>query len=197
VELEGLIGLFVNQLVLSFDLSGDPTFRELLRQVRRLTLEAYAYQDAPFDRLVEMLRPERDMSRTPLFLLKLVLQNVPDEARSLRDLAVTSLGLSSRTAKFDLLLNLMESGGGIAGHAEYSTDLFEAATVSRLIDAFGLVLELMVERPDARLREIETELTSRQAREEEQRDQERRSLSLSRTRRRTLVAAGVVENGGR
>ncbi len=195
-ELEGLIGLFVNQLVLSFDLSGNPTFRELLRQVRRHTLEAYAHQDAPFDRLVELLRPERDMSRTPLFQLKLVLQNVPAEVQSPRALTVTALELPRPTAKFDLLLNLLETGDGLAGHAEYSTDLFKATTIGRLLDDFARVLRQVAERPDTHLREIEAELIFLDVREEERRAQERRSLSLARARRRTLVAAGAVEDQG-
>jgi len=186
-ELEGLIGLFVNQLVLSFDLSGDPTFREILRQVRRDTLEAYMHQDAPFERLVELLKPERDLSRTPLFQLKLVLQNAPAAAQGLRDLTLTSVDLPRTTAKFDLLLNLIETGEGIAGLAEYSTDLFEAATIARLLEGFTLVLRSVTERPDVRLSEIAAELARLEAQQEERRDQERRSLALGRARRRVLV----------
>jgi hypothetical protein len=187
-ELEGLLGLFVNQLVLSVDLAGDPAFRELLRRVRRDTLEAYLHQDAPFERLVEVLRPERDVSRTPLFQLKLVLQNAPFAAEGLADLRVTPVDLPGRTAKFDLLLNLTETAdGGLAGHAEYSTDLFEAATVARLLDAFALVLRTAAERPDSTVGEIEEELARQDAREEERRDRERRAASLARARRRVLV----------
>ncbi len=191
-ELEGVIGLFVNQLVLSFDLSGNPAFRELLREVRRHTLEAYVHQDAPFDKLVELLRPERDLARTPLFQLKLVLQNVPAEASSPSGLSVTALDLPRRTAKFDLLLNLMEAGDGIVGQAEYSTDLFEAATISRLLDDLGIVLRQAAARPDARLHEIAAELAARAAGEEERQAGERRRLALGRARRRTLVSAGAV-----
>ncbi|HYG62677.1 MAG TPA: condensation domain-containing protein, partial [Thermoanaerobaculia bacterium] len=171
-ELEGLIGLFVNQLVLSVDLAGDPTFRELLRRVRRDTLEAYTHQDAPFERLVELLRPDRDVSRTPLFQLKLVLQNAPFSAQSLPDLGVAPLEVPGQTAKFDLLLNLMETGAGIGGHAEYSTDLFEAATVARWLGGFALVLRTAAERPDAHLHEIEAVLARQEALEEERREQE-------------------------
>ncbi|HSN85634.1 MAG TPA: condensation domain-containing protein, partial [Thermoanaerobaculia bacterium] len=186
-ELDGLIGLFVNQLALSFDLSGDPTFREILRQVRRDTLEAYTYQDAPFDRLVDLLSPERDLSRTPLFQLKLVLQNAPRAEQSLRDLTVAPLDLPRQSAKFDLLLNLIESGDGISGQAEYSTDLFEAATIARFLDGWTLILRIVAERPDTPLREIGSELARLQARNEEQQDQERWSNSLARKRRRVLV----------
>ncbi|HKV10474.1 MAG TPA: condensation domain-containing protein, partial [Thermoanaerobaculia bacterium] len=193
-ELEGLIGLFVNQLVLSFDLAGNPTFREVLRQVRRDTLEAYRHQDAPFDRLVELLRPERDVSRTPLFQLKLVLQNTPFAAHHLPELSVAPLEMPQRTAKFDLLLNLVETGDGLSGFAEYSTDLFEAATIARLLDDFALVLKSVAGRPDLRLREIEAELDRLELRDEEERDRERRSLSLARARSRARVAV-VTENG--
>jgi non-ribosomal peptide synthetase component F len=186
-ELEGLIGLFVNQLVLRVDLAGDPTFREILRQARRDTLDAYLHQDAPFERLVELLRPERDLSRTPLFQLKLVLQNAPFSAESLRDLRVAPFAVPQQTAKFDLLLNLVETGDGIAGNAEYSTDLFETATIARLLDGFAHVLRIVTESPDACLGEIEAELARQEAQEEEQREQERRSLALSRARRRVLV----------
>jgi len=186
-ELEDLVGFFVNQLVLAFDLSGDPTFRELLQQVRRDILEAYAHQDAPFDRLVELLKPERDVSRTPLFQLKLVLQNAPFSMQSPQGLTMSPLYVHTQTAKFDLLLNLMETGDGIAGYAEYSTDLFEAATIARLLQGFERVLRIVVERPDARLREIAAELARLEAQEEEKRDQESWSRSLARTRRRVLV----------
>jgi non-ribosomal peptide synthetase component F len=187
-ELEGLLGLFVNQLVLSCDLSGDPTFREVLRRVRRDTLEAYQHQDAPFDRLVEQLRPERDLSRTPLFQLKIVLQNAPFAAEGPRDLRIAPLAVPQQTAKFDLLLNLLETaGGGIAGQAEYSTDLFEAATVTRLLAGFAFILRHAAEHPDAHLGEITAEMARWEEREEERRDQERRRLSLTRARRRGLV----------
>jgi acyl carrier protein len=191
-ELEGLLGLFVNQLVLSFDLSGDPTFREVLRRVRRDTLEAYQHQDAPFDRLVELLRPERDASRTPLFQLKLVLQNAPAAAQSLHNLQVAPLDVPQQTAKFDLLLNLIEArDGSIVGQAEYSTDLYEPATIGRLLTSFAVVLRSAAERPDAHLGEIAEEIARQEAAEEERRDQERRSRSLAKARRRVLVGEAV------
>jgi len=190
-ELEGLIGLFVNQLVLGVDLSEDLTFRELLRQVRRDTLEDYMHQDAPFDRLVAMLRPERDLSRTPLFQIKLVLQNAPFAALGLRKLSITPLDMPLKTAKFDLLLNLVETEEGIQGQAEYSTDLFEAPTIARFLDRFALVLRSVVERPNTHIYEMDSELAAQDARNEERRDQERRSLSLTRARRRVLAAPAV------
>jgi len=131
------------------------------------------------------------MSRTPLFELKIVLQNATFSAlaaQGLSGLQVAPLDVPQQTAKFDLLLNLMETAdGGIAGHAEYSTDLFEAATVTRFLAAFDLVLRSVAERPDLHLGEIAAEIARGEARDEERRDQERRSLSLARARRRVLV----------
>ncbi|HSF39387.1 MAG TPA: amino acid adenylation domain-containing protein [Thermoanaerobaculia bacterium] len=187
-ELEGLMGLFVNQLVLRCDLPGDPTFREVLRRVRRETLEAYAHQDAPFDRLVEILNPVRDMSRTPLFQVKLVLQNTPFDAQPLRDLSIAPFEVPRTTVKFDLLLNLLEGKTGIVGRAEYSTDIFAAPSIARLLDGFAVILRTVSERPDARLGEIEAVLAGIEAQEEEELDKERRSVSLARARRQAVVA---------
>jgi non-ribosomal peptide synthetase component F len=149
------------------------------------------HQDAPFDRLVELLRPERDASRTPLFQQKLVLQNAPFAAQSLRGLTVAPFDVPQQAAKFDLLLNLTEIGDGITGQAEYSTDLFEAATIARFLEGFMLVLESVVERPDARLGEIAADLGRLEAQQEQQQAQERWSRSLARTRRRALVDSTV------
>jgi non-ribosomal peptide synthetase component F len=188
-ETEGLIGLFVNQLVLRNDLSGDPSFQELLDRVRRVTLEAYAHQDAPFDRLVEVLNPVRDMSRTPLFQIKIVLQNTPMEARALPGLVISPLGFEQRTAKFDLLLNLTEGPAGIQGRVEYTTDLYEPAAIARLVERFGNVLESVAARPDIRLSEIAAELAERDQREQSQFLQEHRQArnrAVERVRRKAI-----------
>ena len=190
-ETEGLVGLFVNQLALRADLSGDPTLREALRRTRRTTLEAYAHQDAPFDRIVEVLNPARDMSRTPLFQVKLVLQNTPFEARTLPGLAVSLFDLHNQTAKFDLLLNLTESPSGISGALEYDADLYEPATMRRLLANYEAVLGAAAARPDARLAEVEEALREGDLREAESRARERRelkSLSIERVKRRAIVA---------
>jgi amino acid adenylation domain-containing protein len=186
-ELEGLMGLFVNQLVLRCDLADNPTFREILQRVRRETLEAYAHQDAPFDRLVEILNPVRDMSRTPLFQVKLVLQNTPFDTRRVRGLSIAPLEVPRNIVKFDLLLNLLEGRDGIAGSVEYSTGLFEASTIVRLLDGFAIVLRTVSERPDVRLGEIDSVLAGIEAQREEERDRERRSASLARARRQVVV----------
>src|SRR5437868_13102075 len=123
-ETEELIGFFVNTLVLRTDLSGNPTFAELLDRVKKVALEAYDHQDLPFEKLVEELRPERDPSRNPLFQVMLVLQNTPGEELKLPGLKLERFGADSETAKFDLTVVVSESGGGLAGSIEYACDLF-------------------------------------------------------------------------
>ncbi len=148
-ETEPLIGFFVNQLVLRADLSGNPSFRALLGQVREVCLGAYAHQELPFDRLVEALNPARDLSRTPLFQVKFVLQNAPAAALEAPDLTVSATDSEHRTAKFDLLLNMMETRDTIIGALEYSTDLFEAASIARLAHLYQVLLEAITTQPDA------------------------------------------------
>ncbi|HKH48028.1 MAG TPA: amino acid adenylation domain-containing protein, partial [Thermoanaerobaculia bacterium] len=132
-ETEKLIGLFVNTLVLRGDLSGGPSFQELLGRVRQASLEAHEHQEIPFERLVEELAPERSLSHTPLFQVLFVLQNVPRRALDLPGLRLAPLGAEVGTAKFDLSLGLTEEGGQIFGGLSYNTDLFDAATADRLL----------------------------------------------------------------
>jgi amino acid adenylation domain-containing protein len=133
-ELEPLIGFFVNTLVLRVDLAGDPSPATLLDQVRRTALAAYAHQDLPFEKLVEVLSPERDASRAPLFQVLLTLQNTPREALELPGLRLTPLELDRESAKFDLTLAVEETPKGLACAWEYSLDLFDRVTVVRLAD---------------------------------------------------------------
>jgi amino acid adenylation domain-containing protein len=153
-ELEGLIGFFVNTLVLRTDLSGDPTFRELLARVRETALGAYAHQDLPFEMLVEALQPQRDLSRTPLFQVMFALQNTPLPSVDLPGLRFSPIEADSGTAKFDLSLFLAETEQGLAGNLEYNTDLFEAATVRRLLGHFQHLLDAAITDPAQRLSEL-------------------------------------------
>ena len=157
LETEKLIGFFVNQLVLRTSLAHNPTFRELLGRVREVTLAAYEHQDLPFDKLVEALKPDRATSRTPLFQAKLVLQNAPLEPLQLPNLKLSQINLAggTQTAKFDLLLTFVEAGPALGCALEYSTDLFDAAGVERLATKLVAVLQQIVDRPDARLDELE------------------------------------------
>ncbi|MEA2173124.1 MAG: hypothetical protein QOD00_716, partial [Blastocatellia bacterium] len=156
-ETEQLIGFFVNQLVLRAKLSGNPSFRDFLKQVRELTLMAYAHQDLPFDKLVETLNPDRAASRTPLFQAKIVFQNAPASPLELRGLVLTPLNVGGGTgqAKFDLLLNLVETDAGLQASLEYSADLFDAATMRRMLGNYETLLGGILAQPDAFISDLE------------------------------------------
>ena len=153
-ETESLIGFFVNMLVLRTDLSGGPTFKELLARVREVTLGAYAHQDVPFEKLVEELQPERSLSHTPLFQVALVLQNAPMSALELPGLTLSFLDIGKETASYDLLLVLSETGEKLSGFFEYSTDLFDSSTIMRMANHFHVLLQSAVEAPDTPVRQI-------------------------------------------
>lgn len=158
-ETEGLIGFFINQLVLRTYLGGNPTFRELLGRVREVTLGAYAYQDLPFDKLVEVLNPDRDLSRTPLFQVKLVLQNAPIPPVELSSLTLSPLQVDRGTATLDLLLNVEDTEQGIIGVLEYNTDLFDVTSITRMLSHFETLLYTVVTQPQARLNQLVEILT--------------------------------------
>jgi amino acid adenylation domain-containing protein len=151
VETEGLIGFFVNTLVLRGDLSGDATFRELLRRVRETALAAYRHQDVPFEKLVQELAPQRNLTHAPLFQVMLALQNTPSRPLELPGLAVSFLPLETESSKFDLTLALHESEGTLAGSLEYDSGLFDAATMERLLDHLLRLTEAAAADPDLRL----------------------------------------------
>jgi amino acid adenylation domain-containing protein len=151
VELEGLIGIFTNTLVLRTDLSGNPTFRQLLKRVRETALGAYAHQDAPFEKLVELLRPDRDLSRTPLFQVMLNLVNVQQDhstALEQSELSLELLEVETGTAQFDLNLSINDGEDGLNGSLEYTTDLFDATTIQRMTRNFRALLESVVSDAD-------------------------------------------------
>jgi amino acid adenylation domain-containing protein len=150
-ETEGLIGFFVNTLVLRTDCAGNPTFRELLRRVREVALEAYAHQDLPFERLVEEVQPERTLSYSPLCQVIFALQNAPSHALELAGLTISPVEIDTGTAKFDLSLFLREEEDGLRGTLEYNTDLFEAATVRRMREHYQTLLAGIVANPDERI----------------------------------------------
>ncbi len=132
-ELAGLIGMFVNTLALRVRLAGAASFEDLLARVRRTCLDAFEHQDLPFERLVEELKPRRDLSRHPLFQAALAFQNVRLTALEVPGLVLEPLSVASATTKFDLTFTLFEAEDGLAGQVEYATDLFDAATVERLL----------------------------------------------------------------
>ncbi|HSS52061.1 MAG TPA: condensation domain-containing protein, partial [Thermoanaerobaculia bacterium] len=155
IETEPLIGLFVNTLVLRLDLSGDPEVAALLGRVRETTLSAYAHQEVPFERLVEDLARERDLSRTPLVQVMLVVQNAPAGPLELPGLSLKGASPPTGTAKFELTCALTETAErGLAGTLEYSRDLFEATTAERLARHFTRLLDAAVANPRTRLSEL-------------------------------------------
>src|SRR5205085_5463240 len=131
-ETEELIGFFANTLVLRTRVAGEQSFAELLAQVRQVTLDGYAHQDVPFEKLVQELQPERNTDRHPLFQVIFVLQNAPVALPQLPGLVVTNLNVEPGTAKFDLVVNMHETDAGLFGVIAYNTDLFEATTIARL-----------------------------------------------------------------
>ena len=159
--LENLVGLFVNTLVLRTDVSGDPSFSELLARVRSFDLEAYEHQDVPFEQVVEALQPVRSLARHPLFQVMLVLQNAPEVELALTGLAVCPEAVHLDVTKFDLTLWLDECLGrgreplGIEGGLEYSVDLFDRQTVEAMAERFARLLTAAVAAPDVPLRRLE------------------------------------------
>ncbi|WP_447038502.1 amino acid adenylation domain-containing protein [Streptomyces sp. DSM 118878] len=159
--LDELIGFFVNTLVLRTDVSGDPSFVELLGRVRELDLAAFAHQDVPFERVVEAVRPERSAARHPLFQVMLALQNNAEGSLSLPGLDITPEPVRRSGVAFDLSFELAErrtedgSPDGVEGVVEYSADLFDRGTVEALVGRFVRVLESVVAAPEARVGTVE------------------------------------------
>jgi non-ribosomal peptide synthetase component F len=155
VESEGLIGFFVNLLVLRSDLRGSPLFSELLGQVRGMVLGAYSHQDLPFEMLVEQLRLSRQGNQVPLVRVLFVLQNVPTGQKDLAGVRLESVGNQVTTAKFDLALFVVEGAEELRVGVNYSSDLFEEQTIHTLCERFVVVLKSIVEQPDTPIEELE------------------------------------------
>ncbi len=153
-EIEGLIGFFVNTLVLRTKMSGQLSFKQLLARVRETTLEAYMHQDVPFEKVVDAVQPQRDMSHSPLFQVMFTLQNVAKQAQSVEGLALRSIELDTGISTFDLTLILFEGAEGISGAFEYNTDLFKANSIARMVEHFQLLLEQIADRPSAKISEL-------------------------------------------
>ncbi len=150
-ELEGLVGVFLNTLVLRTSLAGDPTIRELLGRVRRTALDAYAHQDVPFEMLLDELKPERDLSRTPLFQVLLNMLEMGAEEIRLPGLKIEPLPAPESPSKFDLTLYVQPSGGALRLDAAYNRDLFDRRRIEELLDQLCLLLERFAGRPEARI----------------------------------------------
>ena len=153
-QVEGLIGFFVNTLVLRTDISEPLNFREFLQRVKEMTLGAYAHQDLPFEALVADLRPERNLTRQPIFQVMITFENFPEPRRELPGLTWTWTAAETATTHFDLTLYLSESSGGLLGTFEYATDLFDAATIERMASNFRTLLDGIVADPDCTMRDL-------------------------------------------
>ncbi|KEZ73615.1 Non-ribosomal peptide synthetase module, partial [Pseudomonas syringae pv. syringae FF5] len=143
-EVENLIGFFVNTLAVRVDLSGAPSVETLLQQVKRQTLAAQANQDLPFEQVVEVVRPQRSLSHSPIFQAMLSWQNNEDAALLLGDMTLQGVAVAGDTAKFDLALDIGEVDGQLIGTLEYATALFDESTMRRYRGYFLRLLEAMV-----------------------------------------------------
>ena len=196
-ETERLIGFFVNMLALRVDLSGNPTFRELLKRVQKVTVEAYAHQDLPFEKLVASLHLERDQSRFPVFQAVFVLQNAPTPVLEITDLVLRPLPVENYTVKFDLIMFVMERAGQLTARLDYSTDLFDERTMSRFLKHFNTILEHVAAQPDVRIDMLEMftieEKEKLLVREKEQRDAARKKLGAVKRKTLDLSAASLIK----
>lgn len=147
-QVERLVGCLINTLVLRTDLTGNPAFEEVLDRVRRTTLDALSHQDVPFERLVEILRPERDMTRSPFFQIMFQLRNMPKAELEMPGLIITPVPVESEWAKFDLSLDLTETPDGLLCEMSYDTDLFDGATVDRMLGCYRVLLESAAATPE-------------------------------------------------
>ena len=153
-EVEGLIGFFVNTLALRTSLSGNPSFRELLKRVSKTCVEAYAHQDMPFEKLIEELQLERELNRAPLFQVMFNLQNISERSLELPGVSLGFMNIQAAAARFDLTVELSENPRDLSCSFIYSTDLFEAATAERMAGHFQRLLECLAANPDLHLSEV-------------------------------------------
>src|SRR5262249_19403043 len=151
-EIEPLIGFFVNALVMRTQVQAEEDFRGLLKRVREVCLGGYAHQDVPFEKLVEELNPERSLSYSPLFQVAFDMDYSRDQSQEeISGLTMSGTGREFKAARFDITLGMMESGGIVRGSFEYSTDLFDDATIVRMIGHFQQLLQSIVAHPDMQI----------------------------------------------
>ena len=151
LETQGLIGLFINTLVLRIDLSGDPTFIEVLQRVREVCLEAYAHQELQFVKLVEELQADRSQSHSPLFQVMFVMGYVEIDKLELPGLSLSVHHVENRTANVDLLLTMWETNDGMSGFLKYNTDIFDDSTIAKMVKHFQTLIENLVTDPQQHL----------------------------------------------
>jgi len=153
-EVENLIGFFVNTLVIRTDFAGNPTFRSLLGRVRKTTISSFSHQKAPFDEVVKALHLPRNLDHHALFQVMFMLQNIDMEAPQVPGLEWSVTELDSGSSQFDMVFSLLENQGRFSGRVDYSTDLFRAATIERMVKHFETLLRGIVDDPGARIGEL-------------------------------------------
>lgn len=154
IETEQMIGFFANTLALRTDFSGDATFRQLLRRVREVALGAYTHDALPFERLVEELHVDRDLSRNPVFQVMFVLQNTPVQEVRLSGVDFSKIEFRSETARFDLTLEIIPRAENLFCLLQYNPDLFDASTIERMEAHFQVLLAGILENPDSKISEL-------------------------------------------
>ncbi len=154
VEMEGLIGMFVNTLVMRNDLSGNPTFRQLLARVRERALSAYEHQDLPFEKLVEVLNPVRSLNHNPLVQVMFSVQNTPSYSTQLTGLNMTQMNIGFEAAKFDLSLTFSQIHNTLSGRLIYNAALFDVDTIDRLLGHFVHLIKGIVANPDRPIMQV-------------------------------------------
>ncbi|MEH1798872.1 MAG: condensation domain-containing protein [Nostoc sp.] len=197
IEVENLIGFFVNQLVLRTDLFGNPAFSDFLQRVRKVCLEAYAHQDLPFEKLVSALNPKRDLNQTPLFQVKFILQNAPIHSLEVSNLTLASLDLENPVGRVDLLLELTDTEQGIVGLLKYNKDLFDTSSMARLLNAFETILSQIVVEPAINLNQLEkiVIISDKEYQlSEERKRKEKYQQKLSIIKRKVIGISTEVEN---
>ena len=195
IETEGMIGFFVNMLVLRTRLSEDQSFRQLLGQVRHTTLDAYAHQDVPFEKIVEELRPERDISRSPFFQVVFTLQNNPPRSLKLSGLDITGVPIELGATTYDLIFNMRDTGQGLIASMTYNKNLFDASLIERMVGSAETLLSTVIENPDLSLSELEVILRQSDARRiaaVERQFAEARKRKLQSVKRRTIEVARLT-----
>jgi amino acid adenylation domain-containing protein len=181
VEVEGLIGFFVNTVALRSELRGEMSYEEVVRGVREVCMGAYAHQEAPFEKVVEEMQPERDLSRNPLFQVMFILQNAPRVAFEFPGLRVSSVDVETNTAKFELKLNLVDWPEGISGFLEFNTEIFEPASIADMIEDFHSIIRQVIAQPKIKLNDLDRLLA-----EEDEKRQLRSQQNLQAKRQQLL-----------
>jgi len=191
-ETERMIGFFINLLAVRLDLSGNPTFRELLARAREGLLESYAHQEVPFPKIVQEVQPERSSTHNPIVQVLFVMQNIPRAKRELAGLQVEPFDVPVTTSKFDMALFVSERPDGLMGYWVYSTELFDRATIQRMLGHYANLLDGAVANPDTRLASL-TMLSAEEVAHQEAAKKQRKQSQLGKLKATAPSAVGLAD----